>query len=55
MADQGEKQFVFVGLGNPGTKYEMTRHNMGAIVVQGFAHIHGIPLKAEKTFHAKVA
>lgn len=55
MGDQGEKQFVFVGLGNPGVKYEMTRHNMGAIVVQGFAHIHGIPLKAEKRFLAKTA
>jgi peptidyl-tRNA hydrolase, PTH1 family len=53
--EQDQKHFVFVGLGNPGAKYEMTRHNMGAIVVQGFAHVHGILLKEEKRFLAKVA
>jgi peptidyl-tRNA hydrolase, PTH1 family len=51
----GEKHFVFVGLGNPGAKYEMTRHNMGAIIVQGFANTQGIPPKEERRFFAKVA
>lgn len=55
MGDKSEKQIIFVGLGNPGKKYEMTRHNMGAIVVQGFAHIYGLSLKAENRFLAKVA
>jgi len=45
---------VFVGLGNPGTKYEMTRHNLGAIVVQGFAHAYHASLKEDKRFLAHV-
>ena len=38
---------VVVGLGNPGKKYELTRHNMGAIVVQGFAKLHQLEFKDE--------
>lgn len=48
-------QRVFVGLGNPGKKYEMTRHNLGYLVIQAFAHRHGWTLKEDKRFHAIVS
>jgi PTH1 family peptidyl-tRNA hydrolase len=55
VGEQGEKQLVVIGLGNPGTRYEMTRHNMGAIVVQGFARTQGVAFKADNRFLAKTA
>jgi PTH1 family peptidyl-tRNA hydrolase len=47
--------FLFVGLGNPGPKYENTRHNLGACVVQEFAHRLGWSLKEDRRFNAKIA
>lgn len=37
---------MVVGLGNPGTEYSGTRHNIGAEVVAVLADRHGIRLKA---------
>jgi peptidyl-tRNA hydrolase, PTH1 family len=50
-----KQSFLFVGLGNPGPEYEMTRHNIGYMVVQEFAHRLGVSLKEDRRFKAKTA
>ncbi|PJD95040.1 MAG: aminoacyl-tRNA hydrolase [Parachlamydia sp.] len=49
------KQHFFVGLGNPGKKYEMTRHNIGFLVVQAFAQHFGMSFVQENKFKGTVA
>lgn len=48
------KTYVIVGLGNPGKKYELTRHNLGCLVVQELAAKHGWDFK-ETEFNTKLA
>lgn len=50
-----KKNYLFVGLGNPGPKYEKTRHNIGFMVIQEIVRELGWPLKEEKRFQALVA
>ncbi|WJH36368.1 aminoacyl-tRNA hydrolase [Paenibacillus sp. CC-CFT747] len=38
----------FIGLGNPGTEYEATRHNVGFMALDLFAKQHGITFKPSK-------
>lgn len=44
---------LIVGLGNPGAKYEPTRHNAGFWFVDSLARQHGATLKSENKFHGE--
>lgn len=46
---------LIVGLGNPGKKYESTRHNAGFWLVVHLAEQHRLTLRKEPRFHALVA
>lgn len=45
MGDTGR---LIVGLGNPGSKYKLTRHNAGFLALDYFAEQHGFAMTSEK-------
>ena len=53
-ADQTPVSFIIAGLGNPGTQYQKTRHNIGFVAVDYIAAKLGVKIDRAK-FHALVA
>lgn len=46
---------LIIGLRNPGTAYEQTRHNAGGWLVNSLAQRHGTHFKVDKKIQAEVA
>ncbi|MBN2280129.1 MAG: aminoacyl-tRNA hydrolase [Candidatus Marinimicrobia bacterium] len=43
-----KEKIIIAGLGNPGNKYEETRHNFGYMAVDKFAEVHNIGIDKRK-------
>lgn len=54
MTHSDQSIYLFAGLGNPGPQYEMTRHNIGYLVVKALASRMGWHFKEETRFNAYV-
>ena len=50
-----ERIRIIAGLGNPGRRYETTRHNAGYWLVEALAHRYGGQFKSDAKFHGDVA
>lgn len=46
---------VIIGLGNPGKKFENTRHNIGFLFLDFLAKEYGVSFREEKKFHSEIA
>lgn len=54
MNSESEKALI-VGLGNPGKKYELTRHNFGQMVLSAFAESSSFSFKKERDLKGELA
>lgn len=45
LSAQGAVEFLVVGLGNPGERYAMTRHNAGFMALDAFCQLAGLSIK----------
>jgi PTH1 family peptidyl-tRNA hydrolase len=46
---------LFVGLGNPGKKYQFTRHNVGFMTMDTYANRYNHQFKLETKFNSEIA
>lgn len=55
MAEETVQPWVFIGLGNPGSRYDMTRHNVGFMVLERLAERQGWQWKTDTRWPGHVA